>query len=189
MNEAEIIKNLTIGSSREVMANSPSSPLAKILQDEANNIVSLLQASMYKYDIDASNNLISTTTPTEINITGNTIEIGISSQFYWKFLNYGVNGTLVNRGAPNWGTQPNNGSMSDALKSWEISRGIKTVNGVYNWTSLSKVEGMTLIERGQKARPFFTDVVNVALVDSLTDKVSALMKRSIEIIIREPIWQ
>lgn len=188
MTEAEILAMLNVGSSKDVLKNASNSPLDKLLQDQCNEIVELLHKSMYKYDIDASNDLIANTNPTTLKRSGDVIEIGISSFFYWKFVNFGVNGSLVNRGAPNWSSIPQSGTMSQAMKKWQRDRGIVVNKGVSNWTSKSKVAGMNMIERGQIARPFYTDVVNEKLANRLREQVKDLVGNSIRIIIKDP-WQ
>ena len=189
MTEGSIVKALTIGSSKAALRAEPNSPLSQLLTLQVNEIVKRIRDNIYKYDIDATNNLAVNIIPTPAVTKDNEITVEIEAPFYGKFVNYGVNGSLVNRGAPNWGSQPQSSfSMSQSLSQWESRRGIKYVNGVYNWTSKSKVEGMTMQERGQKPRPFYSDVVNDALIRELSEPISILMGRAIEIKITEP-WQ
>jgi len=187
--EGSLISALNIGSSKEVLKASPQSPLSKLLQELTQDVIDDLVKSASKYDIQAST-FNQDIRPTKVNLDGNVLSVGIYAPYYWKFINYGVNGSLVNHGAPNWGASPSGtGSMSESMKAWEGYRGIVTQNGQYtNWTSLSKVEGMSMIERGQKPRPFYSDVVNDKLIDTLRIPIEKLLKRSIEIIITEP-WQ
>jgi hypothetical protein len=189
-NEGSLISALTIGTSREVLTASPQSPLSKLLQGLTQDVIDQITKRMEHYDVSASNHLKQNTKLSKVEVKGSTIKVGISSDFYWKFINYGVNGSKVNHGAPNWGATPSGSlSMSESMKAWEMNRGITSVNGRYtNWTSLSKVEGMSMAERGQKPRPYFSDVVNDRLKDTLRTPIEKLLKRSIEIIIVEP-WQ
>lgn len=187
--EAQILNSLNLGTSKQALEGNPSSPLAQLLTLEVNDIIKELRASIDKYDASASENLKGETIPTKVSVKGSEVSIGIKAPFYWKFVNYGVNGSLVNRGAPNWGKQTNSSfSMSDSMRQWEQHRGIKTVNGVSNWVSKSHVEGMSMQQRGQIARPFFTDVVNDTLIRELEEPISELMKQAITIRIVEP-WQ
>jgi len=189
MTEGDIVKALTLGSSKAALRADPNSPLAQLLTLQVNEIVKRIRDNIYKYDADATNNLAVNTIPKPVITSGTEISVEIGAPFYGKFVNYGVNGSLVNRGAPNWGAQPQGAfSMSQSLSQWERARGIKYVNGVYNWTSKSKVEGMTMQQRGQKARPFFSDVVNDALTRELEEAITILIGRAITIKIIEP-WQ
>jgi hypothetical protein len=187
--EDSILKNLNLGSSKESIKGSPSSPLAQLITVEAQEIVDRLRKSAYKYDVDASGQLIQETNPTKVSVSGSEVTIGISAPFYWKFVNFGINGSLVNRGAPTWGKQPPSGfTMSQALSAWSRDRGIRAVDGRSNWISRSHVAGMSLTERGQIARPFYSDVVNDALMKELEEPIMKLMGKAITIKIVDP-WQ
>ena len=188
--EADILNSLNLGSSKEVLKNNPSSPLAKLMRALVDDVIVQLTKSIDKYDISASNHLKQNMKPTAVTVDGDGLTVGITSDFYWKFLNYGVNGSAVNRGAPNWGKQPTNGlSMSANLKNWERDRGIVKVKGVYtNWTSKSHIPNITLTERGQIARPYFSDVVNKKLISELQEPIQKVLGRAIKIRILEP-WQ
>jgi len=190
MSEADIISALNLGSSRESLRSNPTSPLGELLTTQVNEIVDRLRNKIHEYGASASDNLSSSLLPSDVQINGSELYIEITAPFYWKFVNYGVNGSLISRGAPNWGAQPNGGlSMSTALAQWERSRGITySEDGVSSWVSKSHVEGMGLKERGQIARPFFTDVVNNALVAELEKPIMELMKKAIKITIVEP-WR
>jgi hypothetical protein len=187
--EGSILTALNLGSSKKVLEGATDSPLTKLLNGLTQDVVDSLRSSASKYDIQAStfNQEIK---PTSVKLDGSVLSVGISAPFYWKFLNYGVNGSKVGRGAPSWGATPSaEMSMSDSLRQWEGYRGVVTSDGVYtNWTSISKVEGMSIAQRGVKPRPFFTDVVNDKLAQTLKDPIEKLLKRSIEIVIVEP-WQ
>jgi len=52
-------------------------------------------------DVRASNNLLTSIIPKKIIASQDNISADITADEYWKFLNYGVNGTLFS-GAPNW---------------------------------------------------------------------------------------
>ena len=187
--EDQILKSLNLGSSKAALEGEPNSPLAQLLALQAQDIIDDLRKNLVKYDANASNNLAQDIKPTKVDVTGDEVSISIEAPFYWKFVNYGVNGSLVNRGAPSWGKQPTSGlSMSQAMNNWSRDRGITTVNGKSSWTSKSHVQGMSMQQRGQIARPFYSDVVNQALITELEEPITELMKRAITIRIVEP-WQ
>jgi hypothetical protein len=176
-------------SSKDVLKANPKSPLAQLLDLQVKDIIKELRKSLVKYDANASRHLAQEIKPTKASVKGSEVSIQIEAPFYWKFINYGVNGTLVNRGAPNWGAQPKGQyTFSQSMKNWEKHRGVTYSNGQSNWISKSHVEGMGLKERGQIARPFYSDVVNDALIRELEEPISKLMKQAITIRIVEP-WQ
>ncbi len=188
--EADILKNLDLGSSQETLKNTTGSPLSELLQVLVNDVISDLVKSTDKHDVNASRRMSQAIKPTKVEYSGDEVSIGITMPFYWKYVNYGVNGSEVNHGSPSWGTAPPSSvSMSSALKNWERDRGIIEKDGKYtNWTSFSKVKGKGLIQRGQKPRKFFNDVVNPELVEVLRKPIEKLLGKAIEINIIAP-WQ
>tara|TARA_R110000868_G_scaffold119142_3_gene315653 strand:+ start:720 stop:1295 length:576 start_codon:yes stop_codon:yes gene_type:complete len=191
MDEGQIMAGLDLGGARATLEGKKGSPLEMFLEASIQSVIDQLRNKLDSYDASASGRLQQDLIPTEPVEKNGMLTVGIDVQdaFYWKFVNYGVNGTLVNRGAPSWGAVTSQAeSMSQALRGWEGDRGITYVNGHSSWTSKSHVEGMGLVERGQIARPFFTDVVNKTLADSLAGPISKLLGKAIKIKIIEP-WQ
>lgn len=187
--EADILRSLNLGSSKEALSGDPKSPLSQLLQLQVQDIIDELRKNLVKYDANASRELAQSIVPTKTSVKGSEVSVEIEAPFYWKFINYGVNGTLVNRGAPNWGAQPKGQyTFSQSMKNWERHRGVTYSNGQSNWISKSHVEGMGIKERGQIARPFYSDVVNETLIRELEEPISKLMKQAITIIIVEP-WK
>jgi len=199
--EADIVARINLGSSSSVLNNSPDSPLAMLLKDMVQGVVDELGRSMGKYQIRASNNLKQTMIPTPPKIEGNTVSVSISAPFYWKFVNYGVNGTEINHGAPSWGKQPSQDlSFKDSIAGWIRNKGqkrragrirnkgITLPDGFTSYESLSYAIMTNVKKHGQKPRPFFTDVVNDKLIDVLKKPIEKLIGRSIVINIVEP-WQ
>lgn len=185
ISEADILGGLTVGNAKSVVEGKKNSPLGNLLVELNQAIIDDLQQSIQARDINASRNLSSGITPSDVIINGNEIEVNISMDFYWKYINYGVNGTEVNRNAPSWGSAPSQSyTMGESLRHWETDRGILTQDGKYtNWISKSKVEGKSLIQRGQKARPFYDDVINDKLVAVLEAPIKKLLGESIKLTI------
>jgi len=132
--------------------------------------------------------------PTPPRIGANGVEVSISAEFYWKYVNYGVNGTERNVGA----TRPNTVnwkkvsspdlSFKDSISQWIRHKGITLPEGFTSYDSLSYVMMRNIKEQGKEPRPFFTDVVNSKLKDVLKKPIEKLIGRSIEVAIVEP-WQ
>jgi hypothetical protein len=186
--EAGKLDSLNVGTASAILNNTADSPLTKLLKDLMQGVIDEITANLDKYDANASRRLRQSFKPTPVTIEGGTIVAGIQvgdKEYYWKFINKGVNGSIVNHGAPAWGTQQQNMSMSQAMQRWESDRGI--TNGNYN--SKSHVEGMTMIERGQKPRPFFDDVMNdPQLINYLKKPIEKLLGQAITVSIARP-WQ
>jgi hypothetical protein len=115
--------------------------------------------------------------------------VDIQADFYWKFVNEGVNGWLINRGAPNWGTQPNSGKdWHTATVEWMAHRGITPKNEGETVEQVAWNIMRAKARDGQEARPFFTDVVNQKLISYLQEPIERVIGRAIEIRIVEP-WR
>ena len=187
--EGSIISALNLGSSREALKATPSSPLAKLLQGLTKDVINELSKNIDKYNISASNQLKQSIKPTSVKLDGSVLSVGISAEFYWKYLNYGVNGTEQSYGAPSWGTETQNTkSFKDNITDWISYRGIGLPSQFGDIDSFAYAIMTNKIKRGEKPRPFFTDVVNDKLTQTLKKPIEKLLKRSIEITIVEP-WQ
>lgn len=176
-----------IGQSKAVVEGKPDSPLSKLLVDLAQDVTNELTANIDKYDIKASGNLKQSIKPTTIKLDGDTLSIGVEADFYWKFLNYGVNGTLNNVGAPSWGSTESTGkSFEQSIDEWIRNRGITLPPNFSSYESLNYVIRRSIREKGIKPRPFFTDVINENIIDTVKAPVEKLLGKSISIIIKEP---
>lgn len=191
MTEAQIIKSLNLGSSKQALQSNPKSPLAQLLELQVQDIISDLRDSLDKWNADASGNLKQSIAPTKVSVKGDEVNIAIEAPFYWKFVNYGVNGSLINRGAPNWGRQDNTGGWEEyarKIDEWIRNRGITLAPQFSSYKSFNYVIRKSNKEKGKEPRPFFSEVVNDALIRELEEPISELMKRAITIVIVEP-WQ
>lgn len=187
----QIVNSLNIGKAKQVIEGQTKSPLSSLLQSLANEVVQMLATRLTEYDAVASNNLVQSIQLDKLELKGSTLSLGIKSDFYWKFVNYGVNGTDRSNGAPAWGAQPKQDvSFHESIKAWIRNKGIiapEQFNNDYDSFAWAIVKNK--IKYGQEARPFLTDVVNDKLVDYLREPIQALLGRSIEILITEPQWQ
>lgn len=187
--EVDILNALNLGTSKAVVEGQPNSPLGQLLTTLANDVTKQLTESLDKYDISASHNLRQSITPNQVKVEGDVVTIGIEAPFYWKYVNYGVNGTEVNRGAPAWGRESNNNkSFSASIQEWVRSRGIVAPEQFGSYESFAYAIMTNIRKNGQKPRPFYTDVVNDKLVDYLRKPIEKLFKKSMTVVIVDP-WQ
>lgn len=187
--EADILNALNLGTAKSVIEGKPNSPLGLLLTKLSNDVVNQLGKSIDKYDISASHNLRQSIKPQKVEVNGDMVSVAISADFYWKYVNYGVNGFEVNQGAPNWGRESQNtGSFSKSIQTWVRSKGIVAPKQFDSYESFSFAIMSNIRKNGMKKRPFFTDVVNKQLVEYLKEPISKLLKKSITVTIIEP-WQ
>ena len=189
MNEADIISKLNLGTSKAIIKGESNSPLGELLIELAQDVTDKLTKSLDGYDINASRNLRQSIKPTKVVQKGSEVSIEIEADFYWKFVNYGVNGSKINHGAPAWGSQPpQEKSFHQAIMEWIPTTGTTLPDGFSSYESWASAIQTNIIKNGKEARPFFTDIVNEKLVDYLREPISSVLGRSIEISIVEP-WQ
>jgi len=131
---------------------------------------------------NASGNLQQSIVPTKISPE----LIDVTAPFYWKYINYGVNGTEVNRGAPTHGPAPSTGvSFHDAIKKWIYDKGISIPEGMTHDGLAYAIQGKLKTE-GQKATHFFDKVINDEKKDYMKESISNLIGESIKLVIKKP---
>jgi hypothetical protein len=187
MQVSDIIKNMNLGVSKKALAGDVNSPLHALLLGLNQEVIDRLTDSVDKYNISASNRLKQSIITVDQSQAG-VLTVAVSAEFYWKYVNYGVNGTLVNRGAPTWGKAPaGTPSFKEAILGWIKDRGLKARPG-QTYEDMARVIMKGIREQGIAPRPFFTDVVNEDLKKFLTKSITAVFKEAIRVEIAEP-WQ
>lgn len=189
-NEADILSALNLGSSKAVLENKGNSPLSELLVSMSEDVITQLKAALVARNINTSSQGLSQSLHvSEIKIAGSEVKVGISAEFYWKFVNYGVNGAEIHRGAPDWGSVPaGDKSFSQAIREWIPQRGLQLPPEFSSFESFTYAIMTNIRKKGKEARPFFEDVVNDKLVETLREPIEKVIGRSIEISIASP-WQ
>jgi hypothetical protein len=180
--ELDALNRLNLGTSKEVLKNNASSPLVDVLQLILQDVSDRLRESIDKHNISASNDLKQSIKVTGVQDNGTALSIGISANFYWKYMNYGVNGTQKNWGAPAWGTAPKTDkTFYQSISEWIVNRGIQLPESFTNYNSFAWAVLKNKIKFGQEPKPFVNDVINAQLVDEIREPIEAIFKRSLEI--------
>jgi hypothetical protein len=187
MNVKDIVQNMNLGVSRQTIAGEPNSQLHSLMEGLMQEVIDRLNTSIEKYDARASNRLKQSIISMDESENGD-ISIAISAEFYWKYVNFGVNGTQVSHGAPTWGPAPAGTlSFKDSILGWIRDKGLKAYPGqTYDDMAFRIMAGIK--RDGIKPRPFFTDVVNKDLKKYLIESISEVLGKAITIEISEP-WQ
>jgi hypothetical protein len=189
VNEADILNGLNVGNAKNVLNGESNSPLGNLLVKLNQAIIDDLQQSIQARDVNASRNLSQGITPSDVIINGNEVEVNISMDFYWKYINYGVNGTEVNHNAPSWGSAPTQTlSFHDSILAWKSDRGITLPSNFEDYDSFAWAIQNSIIRKGKKPRPFYDDVINEKLVKILEAPIKKLLGESIKLTIVAP-WQ
>lgn len=180
-----------LGTARSVLEGKSNSPLSELLGDRLSSIVDALKKRIDYYDADASRSLKASISPTRVSIIGGTVNISVEANYYWKFINYGVNGIKMNWGAPTWGQQKTGGkTFSDLIYEWMRYRSIKpdSRGGVKlspsSYKSLNFLIRRSIREKGQEPRPFVDDVMTNQVQSDMTEEISEMVGRSVEVILQ-----
>jgi len=188
MSDADKIGALNLGQAKKVLQAKKGSPLEELLKTLCQDVSDQLVESLDSHGVKASLNLRQSIKPdSQVTINGSEVTIGINADFYWKFVNYGVNGSEVGHGAPDWGTQPaQEKSFHQAILDWIPYTGTTLPDGFSSYDSFAWAIQTNIAKKGKEARPFYTDVVNDELVEYLRKPISDLLGRSIQINIVDP---
>ena len=174
-----------IGVAKSVLNNDKGSPLEQLLISISQDICDQLKANLEKYDANTTSlGLSQSIQPNSITFEDNLLSVGISAEYYWKFVNFGVNGWKTNRGAPEWGSEAI--ATVPAIKEWIPKRGIIAEDGNYDRLAYNIVRFVN--REGREGRPFFTDVMNTNLAEIMRPQIESLLGQAIEIKITQP-WQ
>lgn len=185
---ADIINKLNLGTSKATLAGSIGSPMHNLILGVQQEVINRLGSKLVEYKAVASNRLKQSIVSVDESTPG-VVSVSLSAEFYWKYINYGVNGTLINHGAPTWGKAPaSTVSFKDAILLWIKDVGLQAKPGqTYDEMAFSIMRFIR--ENGAEPRPFFTDVVNKQLSTKLSKSISALMNRTITVEIKATTWQ
>ena len=178
--ESDLVDSLDSGRAESILSNTSDNPLTELLLRLTNEIIEELREELNKSR--ASGNLQQSIIPTKVGPE----LIDVTAPFYWKYINYGVNGTLINRGAPTHGSAPSTGvSFHDAIKKWIYDKGIAIPEGMTHNGLAYAIQGKLKTE-GQKATHFFDKVVNKEKKDYMKESISNLIGQSIKLVIKKP---
>lgn len=182
---SEILRKLNLGTSKQTLAGKKGSPLGDLLMGIHQEVIDRLNDKITSYDAIASNRLKQSIISFDKSTPGK-ITLEMSAEFYWKYVNYGVNGTAVNHGAPTWGSAPSStGTFKDNILKWIQDRGIKANPG-QTYDQMAFLIMAKIKRDGIKPRPFFTEVVNKELETYLNKSVASVFKKALTIEIKTP---
>jgi hypothetical protein len=194
-NEAAILASLDLGQAKQMIDAPADSPLGVLLVLLCDNVLAEIRNNAFKYDINASTTLMQSFRVSEAFLEegGVTVQLTLpEDKAYWKYIDQGVNGTLVNRGAPNWGRSPlGTKSFSESIDNWMHHRGIRPdgrPNGAQTTEQLNYLIRRHIVEQGKEPRPFVSDVLNENIVSLFREPIERLLGRAIQINIVAP-WQ
>ena len=177
--EADLVNSIDFARSEQILANKSDNPLTELLLRLTNDIIKDLRLELDKSR--ASGNLQQSIIPQPKSY--NLIEV--EAPFYWKYINYGVNGIQVQRGAPYHGKAPKTGlSFYDSVYKWIGDKGI-----VGDGVTREQLAGMIVNSvrmKGVEANHFYDKVVTSQRKKEMSASISNLIGQSIKLVINKP---
>lgn len=186
-----------LGRAKSILDNKPDNPLAELLEVEMNRVIDLIRFEIEDLKVDAGGNLKASIGIAEIDYSDGKMSIAVNGAHYWKYINYGVNGLRDYNFAPDykdtsvWGVPPPSlKTFEECVKEWIIFRDIRPEPDIDG--NITEQDRQELLDRimagimikGKKRRPFVDNVVNENLSKELSEKVSNLVGRAIEVTIK-----
>jgi len=184
---ADAIARLNLGTAKQTIAAAVGSPLNTLILGIHQEVIDRLRKKLVQYDASASNRLKQSIVSIDTSVPGKVV-LEMSAEFYWKYVNYGVNGINVSHGAPTWGPGPaGTGTFKENILGWIRDRGLQARPG-QTYDQMAFVIMQWIRYNGIKPRPFFTDVVNKQLTAYITKSIGEVYKEALTIEIKSP-WQ
>lgn len=182
MNDADIINSLNFGRSEDILKNTSDNPMTELLLRITNELIEDWRKQLINDKSYATGDLAQSLRPATIKPD----LIETAGAPHWKYINYGVNGIMVNRGAPTHGKAPKgNLSFYQAIKKWIYDKNITPPDG-YTREQFAGMIKNSIRMKGIEATHFFDKVLTEQRVDEMSQRVSDLVGAAIRIVIKKP---
>lgn len=161
------------------LQNDLGKALEKFINTE---LIPKIKLEIEGYDINASRRLNQSLRPDRLELRGNTIIINMLGEFYWKFINYGVNGIEESHNAPDWSNEPTSNDISfhQSIMEWfEDKGGISKPEQFPTWESFAWAVRHNILKKGKEARPFVDDGMKNINYSLLTSDLIRIFAKSI----------
>ena len=179
--ESDLIDSLDSGRAESILKNTSDNPLTELLLRLTNEIIEELRQELNKSR--ASGNLQQSIIPNKISPE----LIDVTAPFYWKYINYGVNGIKVNRGAPTHGKAPKgNMTFYESIRKWIYDKGITPNEEGVTREQLAGMIVNHVRMTGIEATHFADKVLNKEKKDYMKESISNLIGQSIKLVIKKP---
>lgn len=183
MNEGDIAAGLDFGRAEDILKNTSDNPMTELLLRITNELIEDWRKQLISDKSYATGDLAQSLRP--VNIKPDSIET--TGAPHWKYINYGVNGTMVNRGAPTHGPAPKgNLSFYQAIYKWIGDKGIVPKEDGITREQLAGMIVNSVRMKGIEATHFFDKVLTEQRVDEMSQRVSDLVGEAIKIVIKKP---
>jgi hypothetical protein len=186
--ESDLIDSLDSGRAESILKNTSDNPLTELLLRLTNEIIEDLRKQLLVPNSEghksyASGELAQSLKPTKLS--PELIETYAAP--HWKYINYGVNGIKVNRGAPTHGKAPKgNMTFYESIRKWIYDKGITPNEEGITREQLAGMIVNSVRMKGIEATHFFDKVVTQERKKEMATSISNLIGQSIKLIIKKP---
>lgn len=186
--ESDLIDSLDSGRAESILKNTSDNPLTDLLLRLTNEIIEdlrkqLLVPNSEGHKAYASGELAKSFQPTKLS--PELIETYAAP--HWKYINYGVNGIKVNRGAPTHGKAPKgNMTFYESIRKWIYDKGITPNEEGVTREQLAGMIVNHVRMTGIEATHFADKVLNREKKDYMKESISNLIGQSIKLVIKKP---
>lgn len=188
MSEGDIAKGLDFGRSKAILENKSDNPMTDLLLQLTNELIAdwrkqLETPNSKGHKPYATGKLAQSLEPLKIAPS----QIATTGENHWKYINYGVNGIKVNRGAPTHGRAPKGDlSFYEAIYKWIGDKGIVPKEDGITREQLAGMIVNSVRMKGIEATHFFDKVLTEQRIDEMSKRVSDLAGQAIRTIIKKP---
>jgi 4-hydroxy-3-methylbut-2-en-1-yl diphosphate synthase IspG/GcpE len=168
---ADVTKEFSLSRSPDVNA-----ALIRWMQD----VIKLTVEGIDRVDAKATLNLRQSVGFAELPVEQKVAQVAMEMASYWKFVEYGVNGVRVNRGAP-FSFRSINPSPSHvaAIRKWAIDKALGIPADEIDAAAYNIAKSIK--RRGIKGRPFLNQVLTDAKMDELVSSIAQVVGKEISI--------
>ena len=167
----DVTKEFSLSQSPDVNA-----ALIRWMQD----VIKLTVEGIERVDAKATLNLRQSVGFAELPVEQKVAQVAMEMASYWKFVEYGVNGVRVNRGAPfSFRSIYPSASHVAAIRKWAIDKAL----GIYaeEIDAAAYNIAKSIKRRGIKGRPFLNPVLSDAKMDELVSSIAEVVGKEISI--------
>ena len=143
-------------------------------------VIKLTTEGIEKVDAKATLNLRQSVGFADLPTDAKVAQVAMEMATYWKFVEYGVNGVRVNRGAP-FSFRSINPSEKDVadIRKWAIDKGLGIPADEIDAAAYNIAKSIK--RRGIKGRPFLNPVLSDAKMDELVTSIAQVVGKEISI--------
>jgi len=161
----------------DIFGAKPDDPIQVALSEWVESTIEKMKERLSSSGRIASRELYQSIQPLPIVSENGVISASIEMEDYWKYVDQGVNGEKVNRGAPNWSSMQDYSpgtfeEFDKSIKEWIAFKGLGVP--LEDMDSVAFAIMKSIRENGMEASYFVTDVVTDESLNDLENRLFEL---------------